>query len=146
MKKVFVTKKSVETVNGTKVMVTKKYSVLLTGTEELMYRIKCSNLFHRSLDRWIRNNLEIPVNAEASPMYDIDPVTGEKMNIFSRYRKIWNDGDYVLMAMYSVRGHLDEIAVTDIDRNFYLAFEGLSDHNPRTYVRYKSNYLFPWEK
>ena len=141
MKNAFVTKKSVETVNGHEVMVTKKYRVPLTGTDELLYRIYMNSPM---LTKWIRSNLEIPVNVEASPIYDIDPVTGEKMNIFSRYRKVWNDGDYVLMAMYTTKGHFDGIAVTDKDRNFYIAFEGLSDHNPKRYVRYNSNYLFPW--
>lgn len=145
MKKVFVTKKAKETINNVELMTTKKYSVPVTGTEELIYRIKSPNLIH-SLERWIRNNLEIPVNAEVSPMYENDPITGEKINTFTRYRKVWNDGDYVLMAMYTAKGRFDGIAVTNKNRNFYVAFEGLSDHNPKQYVRYESDYLFPWEK
>ena len=141
MKRAFVTKKAFENVNGHEVMVTKKYSVPLTGTEELIYRIYMNSLM---TTKWIRNNFHVPMETKVSPVYDIDPFTGEKMNRYSRYRRSWTDGQYEIMAIYTMEGKFDGVAVSDTDRNFLVRLDGFADHIVKRHVEYKSDYLFPW--
>lgn len=141
MKKAFVTKKAFETVNGKEVMVTKKYRVPLTGTEELIYRIYMNSPM---VTKWIRNNFHVPMETEVSPVYDIDAFTGEKMNRYSRYRRTWKDGQYEIMAIYTMEGKFDGVAVSDTDRNFLVRLDGFADHIVKRHVEYKSDYLFPW--
>ena len=141
MKRAFVTKKAFETVNGKEVMVTKKYSVPLTGTEELIYRIYMNSLM---ATKWIRNNFHVPMETKVSPVYDIDPFTGDKMNRYSRYRRTWTDGQYEVMAIYTMEGKFDGVAVSDTDRNFLVRLDGFADHIVKRHVEYKSDYLFPW--
>ena len=141
MKRAFVTKKAFENVNGHEVMVTKKYSVPLTGTEELIYRIYMNSIM---TTKWIRNNFHVPMETKVSPVYDIDPFTGEKMNRYSRYRRSWTDGQYEIMAIYTMEGKFDGVAVSDTDRNFLVRLDGFADHIVKRHVEYKSDYLFPW--
>ena len=141
MKRAFVTKKSFETVNGHEIMVTKKYSVPLTGTEELIYRIYMNSPM---ATKWIRNNFHVPMETTVSPVYDIDPFTGDKMNRYSRYRRTWTDGQYEIMAIYTMEGKFDGVAVSDTDRNFLVRLDGFADHLVKRHVEYKSDYLFPW--
>ena len=141
MKRAFVTKKAFETVNGKEVMVTKKYSVPLTGTEELIYRIYMNSPM---VTKWIRNNFHVPMETNVSPVYDIDPFTGDKMNRYSRYRRTWEDGQYEIMAIYTMEGKFDGVAVSDKDRNFLVRLDGFADHIVKRHVEYKSDYLFPW--
>lgn len=141
MKRAFVTKKTFETVNGQEVMVTKKYRVPLTGTEELIYRIYMNSPM---ATKWIQNNFHVPMETKVSPVYDIDPFTGDKMNRYSRYRRVWQDGQYEVMAIYTMEGKFDGVAVSDTDRNFLVRLDGFADHIVKRHVEYKSDYLFPW--
>ena len=141
MKNVYVTKKTFETVNGHEVMVTKKYRVPLTGTEELIYRIYMNSPM---ATKWIQNNFHVPMETKVSPVYDIDPFTGDKMNRYSRYRRVWQDGQYEVMAIYTMEGKFDGVAVSDTDRNFLVRLDGFADHIVKRHVEYKSDYLFPW--
>lgn len=141
MKRAFVTKKSIESVNGHEVMVTKKYRVPLTGTEELIYRIY---MYSPMISKWIRNNFHVPMETKVSPVYDIDVFTGEKMNRYSRYRRTWEDGQYEVMAVYTMEGKFDGVAVSDKDRNFLVRVDGFANHIVKRYVQYNSDYLFPW--
>ena len=141
MKNVYVTKKTFETVNGHEVMVTKKYRVPLTGTEELIYRIYMNSPM---ATKWIQNNFHVPMETKVSPVYDIDPFTGDKMNRYSRYRRVWQDGQYEVMAIYTMEGKFDGVAVSDTDRNFLVRIDGFADHLVKRHVEYKSDYLFPW--
>ena len=141
MKRAFITKRSIETVNGVDVRVTKKYSVPLTGTEELIYRIYMNGPM---ITRWIRNNFHVPMETKVSPVYDIDAFTGEKLNRYSRYRRTWTDGQYEVMAIYTMEGKFDGVAVSDTDRNFLVRLDGFADHIVKRHVEYKSDYLFPW--
>ena len=141
MKNAYVTKKTFETVNGHEVMVTKKYRVPLTGTEELIYRIYMNSPM---ATKWIQNNFHVPMETKVSPVYDIDAFTGEKLNRYSRYRRTWTDGQYEIMAIYTMEGKFDGVAVTDTDRNFLVRLDGFADHIVKRHVEYKSDYLFPW--
>ena len=141
MKNVYVTKKTFETVNGHEVMVTKKYRVPLTGTEELIYRIYMNSPM---ATKWIQNNFHVPMETKVSPVYDIDPFTGDKMNRYSRYRRVWQDGQYEVMAIYTMEGKFDGVAVSDTDRNFLVRLDGFADHLVKRHVEYNSGYLFPW--
>lgn len=141
MKRAFVTKKTFETVNGHEVMVTKKYRVPLTGTEELIYRIYMNSPM---ATKWIQNNFHVPMETKVSPVYDIDPFTGDKMNRYSRYRRVWQDGQYEVMAIYTMEGKFDGVAVSDTDRNFLVRLDGFANHLVKRHVEYKSDYLFPW--
>lgn len=141
MKNAYVTKKTFETVNGHEVMVTKKYRVPLTGTEELIYRIYMNSPM---ATKWIQNNFHVPMETKVSPVYDIDPFTGDKMNRYSRYRRVWQDGQYEVMAIYTMEGKFDGVAVSDTDRNFLVRLDGFADHIVKRHVEYKSDYLFPW--
>ena len=141
MKNAYVTKKTFETVNGHEVMVTKKYRVPLTGTEELIYRIYMNSPM---ATKWIQNNFHVPMETKVSPVYDIDPFTGDKMNRYSRYRRVWQDGQYEVMAIYTMEGKLDGVAVSDTDRNFLVRLDGFADHLVKRHVEYNSGYLFPW--
>ena len=141
MKRAFVTKKSFETVNGHEIMVTKKYRVPLTGTEELIYRIYMNSPM---ATKWIQNNFHVPMETKVSPVYDIDPFTGDKMNRYSRYRRVWQDGQYEVMAIYTMEGKFDGVAVSDTDRNFLVRLDGFANHLVKRHVEYKSDYLFPW--
>lgn len=141
MKNAYVTKKTFETVNGHEVMVTKKYRVPLTGTEELIYRIYMNSPM---ATKWIQNNFHVPMETKVSPVYDIDPFTGDKMNRYSRYRRVWQDGQYEVMAIYTMEGKFDGVAVSDTDRNFLVRLDGFADHLVKRHVEYNSGYLFPW--
>lgn len=141
MKNAYVTKKTFETVNGHEVMVTKKYRVPLTGTEELIYRIYMNSPM---ATKWIQNNFHVPMETKVSPVYDIDPFTGDKMNRYSRYRRVWQDGQYEVMAIYTMEGKFDGVAVSDTDRNFLVRLDGFANHLVKRHVEYKSDYLFPW--
>ena len=141
MKRAFVTKRATEIVNGKEVMVTKKYRVPLTGTDELIYRIYINSPM---VTKWIRNNFHVPMETNVSPVYDIDPFTGDKMNRYSRYRRTWKDGQYEVMAIYTMEGKFDGVAVSDEDRNFLVRLDGFADHIVKRHVEYKSDYLFPW--
>ena len=141
MKRAFVTKKSIETVNGVEVKVTKRYSVPVRGTEELIYRIYMNSPM---VTKWIRNNFHVPMETNVSPVYDIDPFTGDKMNRYSRYRRAWTDGQYEVMAIYTMEGKFDGVAVSDTDRNFLVRLDGFADYIVKRHVECKSDYLFPW--
>lgn len=141
MKRAYIRKKAIETVNGMEVMVTKKYHVPLTGTEELIYRIY---MYSPMISKWIRNNFHVPMETKVSPVYDIDPFTGDKMNRYSRYRRTWEDGQYEVMAIYTMEGKFDGVAVSDKDRNFLVRLDGFADHIVKRHIEYKSDYLFPW--
>lgn len=141
MKRAFVTKKSFETINGIEVMVTKKYHVPLTETEELIYRIyKWSPM----ITKWIKENFKIPMETKVSPIYEVDPFTGDKTNRHSRYRRTWEDGQYEIMAIYTIEGKFDGVAVSDKDRNFLVRVDGFANHVVKRHVQYNSDYLFPW--
>lgn len=141
MKRAYIRKKAIETVNGMKVMVTKKYHVPLTGTEELIYRIY---MYSPMISKWIRNNFHVPMETKVSPVYDIDHFTGDKINRYSRYRRTWEDGQYEVMAIYTMEGKFDGVAVSDKDRNFLVRLDGFADHIVKRHIEYKSDYLFPW--
>lgn len=143
MKTAFVTKKSIETINGTDVKVTKKYRVPLTGTEELIYRIYKGSPM---ITKWIKENFKIPMETKVSPIYEVDPFTGEKMNQYTRYRRTWTDGQYEIMAIYTMEGKFDGVAVSDIGRNFLVRVNGFVYHEAKRYVERRCDYLFPWEK
>lgn len=116
----------------------------LNDVEELMYRIRNWNPI--TGPRWIRNNLRIPMETTVSPIYDVDSFTGERTTTFSKYRRVWKDGQYVIMAIYSYGGKFDGIAVTDTDRNFLLKVEGFCAKNPKPYAEWKLGYKFPWDR
>lgn len=143
MKKAIITKRTIENINGTDVKVTKKYRVPLIGTEELIYRIYLGSPMIR---KWIKENFKIPMETKASPIYEVDPFTGEKMNKFTRYRRTWMDGQYEIMAIYTMQGKFDGVAVSDTDRNFLVRVDGFEYHEAKRYVERKCDYLFPWEK
>lgn len=118
----------------------------IEGTEELIYRIVHWNNIFGSDTRWLRNNLCIPMDAKASHIKEIDPFTDEKTVYSTHYRRTWTDGDYELMAIYTVVGKFDGLAIRDKNKNFYVSVTGFASHNVKSHVQYKSGYVFPWER